>query len=1282
MPVKLAITMPMHNGASSIRKAVLSIISQKDHDLAPHLFIADDASTDDWFEQIKDLLEQHPITVLSVSYRDVVKVRNHLLDHIYSNHPEINYIARLDCDDVLSGDFVFKELDAILSQHNPDVILMGNSLTENEVMLSRENRATADLMDDAYLYSRLHLMSQGVAYAELPSCNLVFKRSIGCRYPDEKSGEDHWLLVDLLSRKHELTILTADILYASYNLSGTTTASNKSQERYIASRKRLLSHFANLTLLTCRQKFALNTLLDWKPGIYAYLGEGLEAVVFRNSTHVCKVYVSQNCESSVSIAKLHQKAAQSSAAAGIIFPEEYAFEEYNSLFIESSIYEPGTSPEDFSPEMLVKLYAELFSRKIAVENIAPKNTIVTNGSIRIFDWNPVAYSDNRFLNMAARGYFYSTAHQLKEHQHKAVRSLINNFSSSHLDGFPAFLMDIFTQVQKHNLQSISGEAEISPRIVQSVGHYSQLQNTVSLAIKACIQDCHSIYPCVTHIVDQLSSPDQFVEKVIILDRTTSNGFLRQYTDDLNEELLMNNISRLLQDGYIDRVIEIPGDEIERINNEWFALSAGFPKTVQNMATAPHLYGFEQLIGDYILQMDSDVIFGRTDRSHSFLTDMIQQMKDNDRIMSVSFNINHGSDPGFQSYFGLEEENFAPDVRCCLLDRNRLLEHRPYPNALKDGRLELSWYRSIQKWQKESGFHSIRGGDYRSFYIHPQNFRKKDASVWFHFMDRIEQLQIPRDQVDQPEIIASFHSFCIPKRSEPIIFITAVTDKSIVSLEATVRSTMTGHTDHAGMIIINESHTNILHRHEQLFSQIKNRLTVIQLRRAQERIRSLYQAIHYFCNNSASIIFHVDSEAVIVRPEYPREVARKMTDARADLCVIKTLTAEDIRNNADYKFDFLNIRKQPEQLENYDCAFTKELFDSLNLYNFMKPIAHTASAPDVDTRLSYSWQTGTAPAIYQVPLIEISRNPVFHDSMPVVRQKPSGQLSPMERELLQHRETLQQKQIHNRRYRFTPATNKIEIDITYACNLKCIGCNRSCQQAPDTHTRMSKKQIDAFIADSIANKKHWTLINILGGEPTLHPEFVVIIKTLLEDYIEAFSPGTRLQVTSNGFGKAPEILKKLPSHPQLSVNSNSFKTTSQVEYFTQFNNAPVDDPAFNDADFSSACWVVQYCGVGLNPYGYYCCAAAAGIDRLLQMDMAVKNIAGLNEGRLREQADTFCRYCGNFFEYAVNMGDFVPRAEKAAFTKAIISPTWKQIYSEYDPSRQSMKHCYNHYNRES
>jgi uncharacterized radical SAM superfamily Fe-S cluster-containing enzyme len=48
--------------------------------------------------------------------------------------------------------------------------------------------------------------------------------------------------------------------------------------------------------------------------------------------------------------------------------------------------------------------------------------------------------------------------------------------------------------------------------------------------------------------------------------------------------------------------------------------------------------------------------------------------------------------------------------------------------------------------------------------------------------------------------------------------------------------------------------------------------------------------------------------------------------------------------------------------------------------------------------------------------------------------------------------------------FRRSPDRLELDITYACNLHCFNCNRSCEQAR-TNDHMSVDQIRHFLAET-------------------------------------------------------------------------------------------------------------------------------------------------------------------------------------------------------------------------
>ena len=233
-------------------------------------------------------------------------------------------------------------------------------------------------------------------------------------------------------------------------------------------------------------------------------------------------------------------------------------------------------------------------------------------------------------------------------------------------------------------------------------------------------------------------------------------------------------------------------------------------------------------------------------------------------------------------------------------------------------------------------------------------------------------------------------------------------------------------------------------------------------------------------------------------------------------------------------------------------------------------------------------------------------------------------------------------------------NRIEIDITYRCNPRCLNCNRSINTAPSNQS-MTVAQIRQFIDDTISSRKVWRSIRILGGEPTLHPEFRQII-TLLREYRAIHNPSCSIEVVSNGHGSAVQAqLEWIP--PDIFVE-NTAKQGNVTPFFRPFSMAPIDDPAYSRADYRNGCQVVSSCGMGLGPTGYFQCTVAAGIDR----------VAGLGIGRERLPADdddmhdqmlATCRLCGRFKD-----GHFIPKDLRPSLREQLVSATWSKIYEDY------------------
>jgi glycosyltransferase involved in cell wall biosynthesis len=239
---KIVLAMPFRNSTKTIRRAVLSVVNQKNVRRRLMLIIGNDNSTGNWRQEIEDLITENIIIINITDGGSSYKVRNTINDYILNNLIKVVHIGRLDADDELADDFVISKLEKIIENQNPDVIIAGNYQRKEDKIVGK-NMPDKNLLDSSCLADRVYKMSLGITEAELPSCNIFVRPECMINYPAKESAEDHWFVVNLLLKSDKLRIYTAsDLIYSIYSLSGDLTQSNKKNEKYICSRKELYEY--------------------------------------------------------------------------------------------------------------------------------------------------------------------------------------------------------------------------------------------------------------------------------------------------------------------------------------------------------------------------------------------------------------------------------------------------------------------------------------------------------------------------------------------------------------------------------------------------------------------------------------------------------------------------------------------------------------------------------------------------------------------------------------------------------------------------------------------------------------------------------------------------------------------------------------------------------------------------------------------------------------------------------------------------------------------------------
>jgi len=1073
-----------------------------------------------------------------------------------------------------------------------------------------------------------------------------------------------------------------------------------------------------------RVELAFSILTKYKQQEYFYLGEGGEAVVFHDNEFVYKVFLSKEINRNIYFNK-DKLFVFNNSTYFMDMIDVFLIDTISVIKYE--YFKEHEKLSNITESEIIGFIYECWCKKIILKDIKKENFAKIKNKLIFIDYTiPDNWDDNLFFNMITRSFIMlKYFDKPKDFIVKLNRTAINNFNLPQLECLQEFVNKIFEKILIFDEKIIEFNTDklisylifknfdellnyiilqihfktfevklefdinfkklyyalISKNIFLKEFLFIENENntdfnfykivveelvnpvkTVSLVIKTCPQDTEVIYEQILHIIKQISSPNIFIEKIIAIDKKEKD-FLREYQNKYTLNDLLIQIKPLLENGFIDKIIELPYEEIIQINKKWFNLETNETHSIKNIPITPQLFAFEKAKGEYILQMDSDVLIGRTDYFHSFLNDMIYEIESNNNVVSVGFNIPH-KNTDFIPYFGFENGGFVPEVRLGLFNKQKLMNMLPLPNNLIENKLELSWYRSLHKKQKETGFTSIRGGSPKSYYIHPQNYRKSDKDAWFTILDRIEQNILPDLQFEHFDVEGSYYDWTISKRNEEIVIISYLKDLTYAKFIRLYKSIISQNSEKWGWIIINDNSINGLDYFiSYTLNKYKERITIINNKFYLGYCQSIYKAIHYFTQNEETIIVLLNSEDLFIREDVLTCLFNQYAINNYDVLLGEVYLKNSFNS---YNLEFPNLvepRQINSNLEKKFKTFKKYLFDSINLYDFKIYEKDYNIIPKKNK--NNNWIEFSS-FCFIIPIIEMSKNPGILKNIQLYSEKIDDikELKDFDIKSILSKESKTSKDLFKGRNFFYPNLNKIEIDITFECNLNCIGCNRSCSQAP-SNEKMDINQINKFITESIGLNKKWDLINILGGEPTLHPEFEHIIKLIMETYIYKFSPTTILQITSNGLTQTTKkILEKINNEYKnnLFIDYASFKTTNEIIYFSQFNDAPIDNPSNLYEDYSKACWVTSYCGIGLNKNGYYCCSVAGGIDRVLKQNNSILSLKNIEN--LEKQFNLFCQYCGNFTAYSENKGDIIDRAQKRNFNKQIISKTWKIFYEGY------------------
>ena len=495
-----------------------------------------------------------------------------------------------------------------------------------------------------------------------------------------------------------------------------------------------------------------------------------------------------------------------------------------------------------------------------------------------------------------------------------------------------------------------------------------LPGEITLLVKACAMEAGTLDVQVPHLVSQLEEPRAFAERILVVD-PHEGRFLRQHVrGDLGG--LREAAHRLVEDGWIDRVVEGPEDgEAAVLHRRWFGIAAARTHTATGAPVAPTLAGFEACKTRYVLHMDADVTVGRLDRGHDHLAEMLGVLAGDPAVLSVAMNIAMDRDRAWTDRG--ESGPWRVESRAGMVDLERLRGACPLPNRLVGDRVALPWHRAVDRAVARGAGTSWRGGDRRSFHVHPPNARKGDREQWFMTLDRIEHGAVPAVQHGKVEWTGGPAEWMGPPRCEPFVFVVSGRNVAPGRFRRCLASIARQKGQCWGAVLFDDASSPRIAEHFEIACQaLGPRCTVVRNRRRRGLLANMVTAIRTICIDPETVIVTLDADDALIGDRVLERLAAEYARG-ADVTVGSMLRTDKA---ADYPVEFEEPRqKRGGNVWQHLRSFRKRLFDAV---------------PDEALRLDGGYVDIANDWAFMLPIVEMAENPV-HIAEPLCLHEPSG-----------------------------------------------------------------------------------------------------------------------------------------------------------------------------------------------------------------------------------------------------------------------------------------------------
>jgi hypothetical protein len=296
------------------------------------------------------------------------------------------------------------------------------------------------------------------------------------------------------------------------------------------------------------------------------------------------------------------------------------------------------------------------------------------------------------------------------------------------------------------------------------------------------------------------------------------------------------------------------------------------------------------------------------------------------VIGVAFNIARPATEGWRDYEAPPGQ-FVPEVRLGLLDLDRVKGLRPLPNELRDGNLVLTWYRSLESLQRVRGLRTVRGGDPRTFYVHPGNERKKCGVSLARVRDLVAQGWLPLTQVGAFDLTSPDTEWRYPERRESTVVVALGRDPCGTRV-ARFAAALAGQSNQTfGVVAVDDAPRSVRPRTvSDALHFLGTRCTLVRTPVRQGRMANLDWVMRTICTNPGSMVVIVDLDDALMDSRAIADIEAAVT-AGHDL-----ILAAPFRPDAPlrlYPRSFHDLRSTfGGNVWMHLVAFRRELFDRI------------------------------------------------------------------------------------------------------------------------------------------------------------------------------------------------------------------------------------------------------------------------------------------------------------------------------------------------------------------